>query len=122
MKEAEKWRSYMDTVSPLELEAMLADRMDVVLVNVVDESEFAQERIPGSHNLPAADEEFLDKVKQLAGSKYRAIAVYGSGSELGQSEAAAMKLAAAGFSGVLLVEDGIEGWIDSGFDVESDED
>jgi rhodanese-related sulfurtransferase len=112
----------MDTITPLELEAMLADRIDVVLVNVTDETAYAQERIPDSCNLPASDEEFVEKAARLAGTKHRTIALYGWASEPERVETAAGKLTAAGFTDVMYLEDGIEGWIECGLEVESGDD
>jgi rhodanese-related sulfurtransferase len=112
----------MDTITPLELEAMLADRIDVVLVNVMSERAFEREHIPSSHNLSVVDESFAERVEQLAGSKHDTIVVYGAGDESAdESEGAARKLAAAGFTDVMHLEDGLEGWIDSGLGVESGE-
>lgn len=111
----------MDTITPRELEAMLADRIDVVLVNVMSERAFEKEHIPSSHNLSVVDESFVERVEQLAGSKDGTIVVYGAGDESTEGEAAARMLTDAGFTDVTYMEDGLEGWIDSGLGVESGE-
>jgi rhodanese-related sulfurtransferase len=111
----------MDTITPLELEALLADRVDVVLVNVTDEADFERERIPSSHNLVLSDTDFTERVEQLAGGRDATIVVYGCGDDPG-SEVAAGRLTDAGFTEVLHLEGGIEGWLESGLNVESGDD
>ena len=109
----------MDTITPLELEAMLEDRVDAVLISVASEKAFERGRIPTSHNVPASDERFVEKVGQLAGGVHGTIVVYGVGVDSADSEAAVSELADAGFTDVMHLEDGLHGWIDSGLNVES---
>lgn len=109
----------MDTITPRELEAMFSDRIDMVLVNVMSEDAFERARIPRSQNLPASNEDFVESVEQLAGSKHGTVVLYGASDDLAESERAARRLAEAGFTDVAYLEDGIEGWIESGLEVES---
>jgi rhodanese-related sulfurtransferase len=109
----------MDTITPLELEAMLTDRIDVVLVNVMNQDAFTQERIPRSFNLPMSDEDFAERLEQLAGGRDATIVVYGAGEDSAGIEAATGRLSSAGFTDVMHLEGGIEGWVESGLEVES---
>jgi rhodanese-related sulfurtransferase len=112
----------MDTVTPRELEAMLSDQIDLVLVNVMGDVDSVPERIPSSHDLPASAEDFVARVEELAGSRHGTVVLYGTDEYSAESAAAASRLVAAGFTDVMYLEDGIEGWMDSGLAVESSDD
>ena len=98
----------------------LMERDDKLLViNVLDQDSFEKEHIPGSHNIPNAEDDFVKQVERLAGGKNRPIVVYCASKDCTASPTAARKLVEAGFADVADFEGGMAEWKQLALEVES---
>ncbi|MEY6431855.1 rhodanese-like domain-containing protein [Thioalkalicoccus limnaeus] len=90
------------------------------LINVLDPTAFEQARIPGSHNISIGSKDFEARVETLTGGKDCRIVVYCSSFECDASEAAAKRLAQAGFGQVYRYEGGMKDWREAAYPVEGE--
>ncbi|MGD2218049.1 MAG: rhodanese-like domain-containing protein [Gemmatimonadales bacterium] len=100
----------MDRLTTEELILLLEDEPDSVLINVLDEADFATAHIPRSYNVPVDREGFEEEVVELVGSTESAIVVYSADVECEASATAAAKLEEAGFTRVYDYEGGLDEW------------
>ena len=107
------WRSIVQTITTEELKKMRDHGEDFVLINVLPEKEFQQERIPDSKNIPVESEDFVEEVEQAVGDKESKVVVYCASSTCDASTKAAERLEAGGFSNVLAYEGGMKAWRES---------
>jgi rhodanese-related sulfurtransferase len=105
----------MNTLTSDELKRMLDEKESFYLINVLSPNDFREAHIPGSHNIPLADKNFVREVERLVGDKDATIVVYCSGFDCSASPTAAKKLSQRGFSRVLDFEGGIEAWHKAGY-------
>ncbi|MDX1633894.1 MAG: rhodanese-like domain-containing protein [Marinobacter sp.] len=85
---------------------------DFVLINVLPREKFNEKHIRTSINIPVDDDDFVDKVESIAGSKQRKIVVYCANFECDASPKAAKKLEDAGFTQVYDYEGGTKDWFE----------
>lgn len=109
----------MKTLTREQLKEMLDKQEDFELINVLSEESFQKAHIPGSYNIPVADEDFVQKVEQEAGDKDKKIVVYCASFECNASPNAANKLEQASFTHVFDYEGGMKDWQEGGYTVES---
>lgn len=83
---------------------------DFVLINVLPQDTFNEDHIRTSVNVPIENDDFLDIVERIAGSKDRKIVVYCANFDCDASPKAAKKLEDAGFSRVFDYEGGTSDW------------
>jgi rhodanese-related sulfurtransferase len=100
----------MERLTTEELILLLEDEPDSVLINVLDEADFAAARIPHSFNVPVDREGFEEEVEELVDSTDSAVVVYSADAECDASAIAAVKLEDAGFTRVYDYEGGMEEW------------
>lgn len=108
----------MDTLTTHELLLLLEDEPGTVVINVLDEDEFATAHIPRSYNVPVSRDKFEEQVEELVGSVETATVVYSADIECDASDNAAMKLEKAGFTRVYNYEGGLREWIEVGRRIE----
>lgn len=106
----------MKTLSTEQTESMLGD--DAVVINVLAPEEFEKAHIPETHNVPVADDDFVDEVTELVGDEDAAVVVYCAGPECDASPKAAARLEDAGFTRVYDYEGGMKAWLAAGNEVE----
>lgn len=107
----------MDRLDTSELEEMM-EKGGVVLVNTMAPNEFEKAHIPQSINVPALDEDFVERVKEAAPGKDTPIVVYCS-KETGDSTRASMeRLEGAGFERVYEYPGGTDLWAKHGLELE----
>lgn len=99
----------MKTIDARQLAKMIRED-DFMLINVLDEEAFHEHHIPGSRNVPVNEENFAERIEQIAGSKDRKIVVYCANQACTASPTAAKKLEQAGFTNVIDFEGGMEEW------------
>lgn len=104
----------MNTLTAETLKQMQDQNEDFLLINTLDEQQFASTQIPGSVNIPLSDDDFANRVEQEAGSKEKRIVVYCASEHCQSSSQAAQELESAGFSNVIDFEAGAEGWQQAG--------
>lgn len=104
----------MKKIDAEQLKEMRGKNQELLLVNTLGEENFGKTKIPGAVNVPQSDDDFVDRVEQLAGSKDKAVIVYCANTECDSSKHAAEKLEQAGFGEVYDFEAGAQGWKDAG--------
>lgn len=101
----------MNTLTFDELKRMNEqEHQDFVLINVLPREKFIEDHIRTSVNVPVEDEEFVDIVAKIAGSKDRRIVVYCANFNCDASPRAAKKLEDAGFARIYDYEGGTREW------------
>ena len=108
----------MMTLTRDELKQMLDEGEDFHLINVLGRDGFREAHIPGSRNVPLADEKFPSKVEELVGGTDEKIVVYCASFDCTASPKAAKALEQAGFTRVWDYEGGIKDWHEAGYPVE----
>ena len=104
----------MQPLTVEQLKEMQTRNEDFLLINTLDEKNFPTTRIPGSINIPQSQDDFVQRVEQVAGGKDKKIVVYCASESCTSSPTAAKKLEEAGFSNVLDFEAGAQGWQEAG--------
>jgi len=108
----------MQTLKRDKLKQMLDAGESLFLIDVLSHEQFEKTHIPGSHNIPLADKDFVREVEQVVGDKGPKIVVYCSSFQCTASPKAAKKLDQAGFRQVLDFAGGIQDWQNAGYPVE----
>lgn len=108
-------------LSKRELRRMFENNVDFVLVNVLPESRFNEEHIPGSLNLHIEDKSFETRLKQQIPEKSRKIVVYSEGYNCRHSKKAVARMKKIGYAEVYDYEGGIKDWKNAGYPVVSEE-
>ena len=96
-----------------ELKEMNQSHQDFVLINVLEQEQFNKEHIRTSINIPVGDDDFVGKVKEVAGTKDRNVVVYCASFDCDASTKAAKKLEDAGFKCVFDYEGGTKDWMEA---------
>ncbi len=104
------------TITRTELADALA-RGEVVLIDALPESYYAQQHLPGALNLVEA--EVADRAAALLPDKSAAIVTYCSNTSCHNSTAVAVALTRLGYSDVRCYADGIQDWVEAGLPTES---
>jgi rhodanese-related sulfurtransferase len=112
-------RDSVETVTTIELKAMIEDDADFILINVLNVAEHVAAHIPGSYNVPFDDRDFGHTVERLVGNSKRTVIVYDDGPESETSTLAARALENAGLSDVKDFEGGLLEWQSLGYRVEA---
>lgn len=100
--------AYMHTVvSTPQLRILLEKEADLVLLNVLDRPEFAQEHIPGSINIPVGE---IERIAPQLIKSSDLIVVYCRTSRCMASAVAADKLRTIGYDNIMRYSAGIRGW------------
>lgn len=106
----------VETITTEELEEMRQNGEEFVLLDVLGEDHFEDGHIPGAVNIP------LDRLAHEALDSFekdQRIVVYCKDTDCQASPKAAEKLEKLGFENVLDYEVGLEGWKESGNEVEA---
>lgn len=111
----------MKTLSTEQTESLL-EKGEAVVINVLPPEEFEKAHIPDTHNIPVAEDDFVDRVLELTDDEDTPVAVYCAGPECEASPNAARELEGAGFSRVYHYEGGMKAWIGAGNDIEGTRD
>lgn len=103
-------------ITRTELEDLLATG-EVVLVDALPESYYAQAHLPGAINLVESDVDAL--APQLLPNKDASIVTYCSNEACGNSQAVANRLERLGYTNVRKYREGIQDWSEAGNRIES---
>ena len=104
----------MNTLTAEQVHMHAERNPDLLLINTLDEGNFASTQIPGSINIPQSQDDFVQRVDEEVGSRDREIVVYCASEDCNSSTQAAHKLQDAGFSNIYDFEAGAEGWQKAG--------
>jgi rhodanese-related sulfurtransferase len=105
----------LETVSPADADAVLADDGDAVLLDIRTPEEYAEARISGSENIDFYDADFAAQLEQLD-SDGTYVVYCRSDNRSGQAMGTFRDL---GFIEVYEIDGGIVNWYESGYPVES---
>ena len=111
----------MQTLTTRRLNEMRQGEANFELINVLPQDNFEKQHIPGSKNIPATDDAFVQKVEQAVGDKDRDVVVYCANESCDMSPKAAKKLESAGFKSVYDYEGGTKAWREAGLPIEGTE-
>lgn len=98
-----------------ELKAAI-DRKEVVVVDALGESYYAQQHLPGALNL--VEEHVPDRAAILLPDKDAAIVTYCSNASCPNSQAVATLLTNLGYTNVRKYREGIQDWVEAGLPIE----
>lgn len=91
----------------------------LIVLNVLSESNFEKEHIPGSWNVPVGADDFLRQVREITPDMQRRIVVHCSGPDCSASAKAETLLRDAGYKNVEHFPGGMKAWKEQKFKVES---
>lgn len=109
----------MRTIQAKEVQDAINTKSDIVILNVLPSSIFAEEHIPGSMNIPLEDSDFVEQVKMKLQDVHRPVIVYCASLLCPASTEAATILEEEGFSNVMDFKGGMEEWHKIGQKIES---
>ncbi len=97
-----------------ELKKYIDEKQDVLIINVLSEKYFNENKIPTSINIPFKDNNnFTTDVAQKIKSKYRKIVLYCKNVDCDLSGKAAKLLEDSDFLEIEVYEGGIDGWLEN---------
>ena len=101
----------MQAIGKLQLQQWVAQKQDMLLIDVLPKADFQNQHVPGAINIPFKDNpDFVDAVRKHVASKDQDIVVYCRNSQCLLSKEAAQDLESAGFTRIRAFEEGVEGW------------
>ena len=103
-----------------DLKALLTEKPDTVLVDLLSPEHFAGRHIPGAQNACVFQVSFLDDLAVAAPDKQVPIVVYGASIRCQDAAMALEKLDRAGYEHVTFLEGGLEAWRAAGYDLEGE--
>ncbi|HEY2573923.1 MAG TPA: YceI family protein [Verrucomicrobiaceae bacterium] len=97
-------------ISPQELDRMRAQQPGLAVVDVRLPEDFESSHLPGALHQCVYEVAFLDELQKKIPGKSGALCVYGAAPDSHESRVAAEKLERAGFTNVIELRDGVQGW------------
>ncbi|MES2707176.1 MAG: YceI family protein [Verrucomicrobiota bacterium] len=104
-------------ISAVELHHWLDSGKPLLLLDVMDESCFAETHIPGAARACVYETAFIDQVHTLNADTGASVVTYGTGAHSLASQVAAEKLRAAGYTHVYDLRGGLKEWQAEGYAV-----
>jgi len=104
----------MKNIDRDELLRLIEEPNDLLIIDVLPESKYAEAHIPGAVNIPYNDDNFVPTVETTADSKNQLIVVYCANEECDLSPKAAQKLDELGYFNVMDYTAGLEDWKNAG--------
>jgi rhodanese-related sulfurtransferase len=98
-----------------DLKALLTDKPETVLVDLLSPEHFVRRHIPGAHNACVFQVSFLDDLAVAAPDRQVPILVYGASIRCQDAAMALEKLDRAGYEHVTFLEGGLEAWRAAGY-------
>jgi rhodanese-related sulfurtransferase len=105
------------TITRDELEAAIRTGEEVLIVDALPASYYAQQHLPGAVNLVADD--VIDRAGQLLPDKDALIVTYCSNAACANSSQVAAQLESLGYANVRKYAEGIQDWVEAGLPTES---
>ena len=103
-----------------DLKALLTEKPETVLIDLLSPEHFASRHIPGAQNACVFQVSFLDDLAVAAPDKQVSIVVYGASARCQDAAMALEKLDRAGYEHVTFLKGGLETWRGSGYDLEGE--
>lgn len=101
-----------------ELKAMLDRNDDMVILDVLPAESFMKHHLPGAINIPLTDENFETLVDRMIPDKSVPVIVYCANRECQASPKAAQKLGEMGYKNVSDYENGLQEWMELGYELD----
>jgi len=105
-------------INPSDLARRLRESHSPVLVDVRLEDDYVAAHLPEAKNNCVFEVAFLDRMGDLASDKEAAVCVYGATADSYEARMAADKLYRAGYTEVIELREGVEGWKSAGLQLE----
>lgn len=102
------------------LKALLTEKPETVLIDLLSPEHFAGRHIPGAQNACVFHVSFLDDLAVIAPDKQVPIVVYGASIRCQDAAMALEKLNRAGYEDVTFLKGGLEAWHGAGYDLEGE--
>jgi rhodanese-related sulfurtransferase len=100
----------MKTISAREVRKLREAGEEFTMINTLDSNYFAETKIPDAVNIPQTDPDFIAKVAKHVPDKDLPVIVYCANINCDSSTRGAEKLIKAGFTNVMDMADGYQGW------------
>jgi rhodanese-related sulfurtransferase len=101
-----------------EIRSLLTGSDHPPVINVLDEKQYEENRIPGTINIPLESDGFVGKVEDRVDGKDKRVVVYRASADCDASPRAAKKLEDAGFTSVIDFDGGVKEWAEAGYQLE----
>jgi polyisoprenoid-binding protein YceI/rhodanese-related sulfurtransferase len=88
------------------------------VLDVLPEEQHVLRHIPGAANACVYEVTFPDQVAKAIPDRHNEIVVYGATADSREADAAAEKLVRLGYEKVLVLEGGLAGWMEAGYELE----
>jgi len=108
----------MIAISQAELDLLWSEYPYMPVVNVLSPEEFAEWHIPGTVNICMTEEDFPQQVETVCGGRRLPVVLYSGGEACPRPAQGAQLLEREGFTGVYVLEGGMEEWVRNGRAVE----
>lgn len=109
-----------NALSPNELLALLVEKPDTLLIDLLSTEHFASCHLPGAINACVFQVSFLEELAAVASDKRLQLVVYGSSSKSHDAATALDKLERAGYEQVSFLFGGLEAWRAEGYLLEGE--
>ena len=103
-----------------DLKALLTEKPETVLIDLLSPEHFAGRHIPGAQNACVFQVSFLDDLAVVVPDKQIPIVVYGASIRSRDAAMALEKLDRAGYEHVSFLKGGLEAWRGAGYDLEGE--
>jgi rhodanese-related sulfurtransferase len=100
----------MKTISAREVRKLREAGEEFTLINTLDANHFAETKIPDALSVPHTDPDFIGKVSKNVPDKDTPVIVYCANINCDSSTRGAEKLTKAGYTNVMDMADGYQGW------------
>ena len=107
-------------VTAHDLNALLTEKPEMVLIDLLSPEHFARRHIPGAQNACVFQVSFLDDLGVATPDKQVPMVVYGASIRCQDAAMALEKLDRAGYENVSFLEGGLEAWRGAGYDLEGE--
>jgi len=107
-------------MSPVDLKALLLEKPETVLIDLLSPEHFARRHIPFARNVCVFQVSFLDDLAIVVPDKQTPIVVYGSSIRSQDAAMSLDKLDRGGYEQVSFLEGGLEAWRDAGYELEGE--
>lgn len=98
-----------------DLNALLAEKSDMVLIDLLPSEHFDAVHIPNAKSACVFLASFLDELADVVPGKQIPVVVYGASTRSQETSIAVEKMARAGYQNIHFLEGGLEAWREAGF-------
>ena len=104
-------------ISAQDLKARLDSGDDIMVVDTLVPEHFERMHIPGAKQACVYEINFMDQMAEIAPDKSALLVLYGSSPHTHTAFSAEEKLERAGYANVLVLQGGLQGWREAGYEL-----